>query len=84
LVHWESQSTTTLGSPTGQRYVNGTSTVLLFVREHQKDEFGTAPYLFLGPVTYESHYGERPIALTWRLEHPMPTDFFTSASVAAG
>jgi superfamily II DNA or RNA helicase len=84
LFHWESQSTTTLGSPTGQRYVNGTSTVLLFVREHQKDEFGTAPYLFLGPVTYESHYGERPIALTWRLEHPMPTDFFTSASVAAG
>ena len=84
LFHWESQSTTTLTSRTGQRYLNGTSTVLLFVREEQKDEFGTAPYLFLGPATYQSHQGEKPIALTWQLEYPMPTSFFSSASVAAG
>ena len=60
------------------------STVMLFVREEQKDEFGTAPYLFLGPAHYVSHTGEKPIAITWELDHPMPTDFFTSASVAAG
>jgi hypothetical protein len=84
LFHWESQSTTSIASKTGQRYVNGTSHVLLFVREEQKDEFGTAPYLFLGPAHYVDHKGERPIALTWRLDHAMPTDFFTSASVAAG
>ena len=42
-------------SPTGQRYLNGTSTVLLFVRHEQKDEFGTSPYLFLGPAHYVSH-----------------------------
>jgi hypothetical protein len=84
LFHWESQSTTSTASVTGQRYLSGSSTVLLFVREEQKDEFGTAPYLFLGPVHYVSHTGERPIAITWELDHPMPTDFFTSASVAAG
>jgi hypothetical protein len=84
LFHWESQSTTSVASPTGQRYVSGSSSVLLFVREEQKDEFGTSPYLFLGPLTYVSHQGERPIALTWRLKHTMPTDFFTSATVAAG
>ena len=84
LFHWESQSTTTLASPTGQRYVKGTSTVLLFVREQAKDDFGTAPYLFLGPATYVEHSGERPIAITWRLESPMPADFFQIASVAAG
>ena len=83
LFHWESQSTTAVHSPTGQRYITGTSTVLLFVREQQKDEFGTAPYLFLGPATYVSHQGERPIAITWQLDHEMPTDFFTSATVAA-
>lgn len=83
LFHWESQSTTSIASPTGQRYLNGTSTVLLFVREEWQDEFGTAPYLFLGPATYVQHSGERPIAITWRLEHAMPTDFFSSASVAA-
>jgi superfamily II DNA or RNA helicase/HKD family nuclease len=84
LFHWESQSTTSTASKTGQRYLNGTSTVLLFAREQAKDEFGTAPYLFLGPVTYVQHQGERPIAITWQLHHGMPTDFFTSASVAAG
>jgi hypothetical protein len=84
LFHWESQSTTSAASATGQRYLSGTSNVLLFVREEQKDDFGTSPYLFLGPVHLSSHEGERPIAITWRLEHPMPTDFFTSATVAAG
>ena len=82
--HWESQSTTSLKSPTGQRYVTGSSTVLLFVREDQHDDFGTRPYVFLGPAHYESYEGERPIAITWRLDHPMPADFFAAASVAAG
>ena len=50
LFHWESQSTTSVASPTGQRYLTGSSTVLLFVRHEQKDEFGTSPYLFLGPA----------------------------------
>ena len=83
LFHWESQSTTSVESPTGQRYLTGSSNVLLFVREKAKDEFGTSPYLFLGPATYVSHDGERPIAITWHLKHAMPTDFFNAASVAA-
>ncbi|WP_395690358.1 DUF3427 domain-containing protein [Nocardioides sp.] len=84
LFHWESQSRTAVTSPTGQRYLNGTSTVLLFVRETSVDEYGTgAPYLFLGPVTYVKHEGERPIAITWKLEAPMPIDFFTAAKVVA-
>ncbi|WP_300400076.1 DEAD/DEAH box helicase [Nocardioides sp.] len=84
LFHWESQSTTSLASPTGQRYVNGTSTVLLFVRHEQRDEYGTSSYLFLGQALYQSHVGERPLAITWRLEHAMPSEFFASASIAAG
>lgn len=84
LVHWESQNTTTVASPTGQRYLNGTSTVLLFARLQQKGEFDTAPYTFLGPASYVDHVGERPIAITWRLHHAMPTDFYVAASVAAG
>jgi hypothetical protein len=39
--------------------------------------------LFLGPASYESHTGDRPIAITWRLRHAMPTDFFTVASAIA-
>jgi hypothetical protein len=74
---------TSIESKTGQRYLNGSSTVLFFVREHKQDEFGTAPYLFLGPARYVSHVGERPIAITWQLQNEMPGDFFASASVSA-
>ncbi len=54
--------------------------MLLFVRHEQKDDFGTSPYLFLGPATYVSHTGDRPIAITWKLRTPMPTDFFNLTS----
>jgi superfamily II DNA or RNA helicase len=83
LFHWESQSTTSVNSPTGRRYLDGTSTVLLFVRHEQKDDFGTSPYLFLGPATYLTHSGDRPIAFTWKLRTAMPNDFFNLTSAVA-
>jgi hypothetical protein len=83
LFHWESQSTTSVDSPTGRRYVSGASTVLIFARYQQKDEFGTSPYLFLGPAHYVTHSGDRPIAITWRLDQAIPTDFFALASAVA-
>ncbi|HEX5560767.1 MAG TPA: DUF3427 domain-containing protein [Nocardioidaceae bacterium] len=83
LFHWESQSTTSVASPAGQRYLNGSSTVLIFCRIEHKGEYDTAPYLLLGPATYVSHVGERPIAITWELQHAMPSTFFESATLAA-
>jgi superfamily II DNA or RNA helicase/HKD family nuclease len=82
LFHWESQNATSLTSPTGHRYLQGTSTVLLFCRIEHKGEYDTAPYVFLGPAWYVSHIGERPIAITWRLRHAMPTEFFARATLA--
>jgi len=84
LFHWESQSTTSVASTTGQRYLNGSSTKLLFVRQKKSSEFGTSPYLFLGPADYLQHTSDRPIAITWRLSYPVPNDFFRDATVAAG
>jgi len=43
-----------------------------------------APYTFLGPATYVTHQGERPISITWRLRHPMPAELFEEMKVAAG
>jgi len=83
LFHWESQSTTSVASATGKRYLAGKASVLLFTRQHRVDELGTTPYLFLGPATYVSHTGDRPIAITWKLEQAMPTDVFIAASVVA-
>ncbi|MGW1345282.1 DUF3427 domain-containing protein [Kribbella sp. NPDC002412] len=86
LFHWESQSNTSVDSPTGQRYLNHReqdTNILIFARQHKLTDLGTSPYLFLGPATYTTHTGSRPIAITWQLTHPMPTEVFQAASVVA-
>ena len=86
--HWQSENTATPGRGTGKRYVEHRAlgvTPLLFVREARKDARGaTAPYLFLGPADLESHHGERPMNIVWKLKVPMPADAFQVATVAAG
>jgi superfamily II DNA or RNA helicase len=88
LFHWESQSTIRPGSPTGQRYIHHArrgSHVMLLVRPSNKDAWGrTQPFTLLGPATYVSHTGERPMAIVWRLHRAMPMDVFKAARVAAG
>ena len=81
LIHWESQSGTSAASPTGQRYQRHVAmgrSILLFAR-HQKDD---RAFWFLGPATYVSHEGERPMAITWRLQTPLPGDLFASFAAA--
>jgi superfamily II DNA or RNA helicase/HKD family nuclease len=85
LFHWESQSTTSSASPTGQRYIHHRtrgSHILLFVREAKTHALGAAPYVFLGPADYVSHEGERPMAITWRLRRSMPTEVFMASRAA--
>jgi superfamily II DNA or RNA helicase len=75
LFHWQSQSTTSAESPTGQRYINHgqrSSSVLLFVREDKRRNGLALPYSFLGPVDYISHEGSRPMSIVWRLRHRLP------------
>ena len=85
--HWESQSTTTQRSPTGQRYIHHRErggNILLFVRQRRMEGYRTAPYVLLSPVDYVAHKEERPIKFTWQMRRPMPADFFRQAKVAAG
>jgi hypothetical protein len=76
LFHWQSPSTISPESTTGQRYLHHRKlgyTPLLFVREQRYLPSGrTAPYAFLGPGDLVSHEGSRPISIIWRLRHPMP------------
>lgn len=88
LFQWESQSTTTERSRTGQRYLHheemGTS-VHLFVRETKDNSLGiAAPYLYAGPAHYASHRSERPIEIIWQLEQELPADVFHAARAVAG
>ncbi len=83
LFHWQSQSTTSDVSPTGQRYINHKkrgSHVLLFAREYAKNKFGiTDTFTFLGLVDYVSHEGSKPMSILWRLREPMPAKFVPAA-----
>lgn len=76
LFHWQSQSTTTPESPTGQRYIRHAEMgyqPLLFVREAGKLANGlTAPLQYLGPVDYVRHQGSKPMSIVWKLHHSLP------------
>lgn len=79
LFHWQSQSTTSEDSPTGRRYVEHKKrnhTILHFGREDKINNGLSCPFFFLGPATYLSHVGSRPMSITWQLECPLPARLF--------
>ena len=50
----------------------------IFARLHADDR----AFWFLGPATYVSHEGERPMAIKWRLQHPLPGDLYAQFAAA--
>lgn len=85
LFHWESQSTTGVNTPTGQRYISRADghKVLLFVREYNKLYNNAAPYVFLGNARYLSHEGDRPIEIIWKMDKPIPEKILTESNLRA-
>ena len=87
LFHWQSQSTTSDTSPTGQRYIHHAemgSKVLLFVREYESDIVGAAPFTFLGLAEYKSHEGSKPMSIVWQLRAPIPAKFIKRTNKLIG
>ncbi len=84
-LHWESQAATTQASATGQNYLNFRDrgyTVLFFARMEKRIDGETASFVFLGPSSnLISAEGNRPIAIVWELEHPVPAELFEVARV---
>ena len=77
FFHWQSQSTTSENSTTGQRYIHHrekNTLFLLFVRENKTDRVsgGASAYTFLGKANYVQHEGSRPMSILWKLERPLP------------
>ncbi|MFC5943331.1 DUF3427 domain-containing protein [Micromonospora harpali] len=88
LFQWESQSTTSAASATGQRYVHHASrgsTVHLFLRETRVPDrdLGAPAYLYAGPMAYRRHTGDRPMRIVWELAHPLPADLYAAARAIA-
>ena len=81
LIHWESQSVTRADSETGcatSSTPSSASSVMLFARLRSDDR----AFWFLGPADYVSHESELPMAVTWRLRHPLPGDLFAAFAAA--
>jgi hypothetical protein len=81
LIHWETQSATRADSLTGLRYRNHERdgrAVLLFTRLRADDR----AFWFLGPAFYRGHVGEKPMAITWELQHPLPGDLYAAFAAA--
>jgi hypothetical protein len=88
IFQWESQSTTSESSPTAQRYINHVktgSTFHLFVRDHrtEKENSVTMAYRYLGPATYISHTGSRPLKINWNLQYAIPAELFVKLRTIA-
>ena len=78
LFHWQSQSTTTPQSTTGQRYINHRemgSNVMIFVREFKNSKLGAAPYTFLGLADFVKSEGSKPMNVVWKLRKPIPAKY---------
>jgi hypothetical protein len=83
--HWESQRST--GANSGQRRnielaSSGRVNMWLFIRDEPKDDYGTAPFAFMGRFTPTSIEGANPVRVTGRLDHAMPGFWFELASRA--
>lgn len=84
--HWQSQSTTTPESKTGQRYIhqrdNGTI-VLLFVRSAKQDAYKSSmAYTFLGPAHLMRWEGSQPMTIIYHLDNPIPAKYITKTDSA--
>jgi superfamily II DNA or RNA helicase len=79
LLHWESQSTTSQQSVTGQNLIQCSErgyTILIFARDQKRRNGCTVPFAFLGDAELVSFDGERPIKVIWRLKNSMPVEMF--------
>ncbi|WP_221390353.1 DUF3427 domain-containing protein [Dyadobacter sp. NIV53] len=76
LFHWQSQNEARPEMGKGLSYIRQRETdksILLCVRERNKDEFGnTIAFVFLGLANYQDHYGSKPMSIHWELQEPIP------------
>jgi superfamily II DNA or RNA helicase/HKD family nuclease len=80
--HWQTQNSAGADTPCGRRYLESPGNgwrFQLFVRSRKGE-----PYRACGRVQRESHEGDRPMSIVWRLETPLPAALFREFSVLRG
>lgn len=80
--HWETQNSVGANSDTAHRYADHAArgwSIHLFVQSKKG-----APFAYLGPVHHARSEGSRPVAIVWRLEHPLSAALFQQYATLAG
>jgi hypothetical protein len=82
-LHWQTPSNQAIDHSRTLDYLNFQErnyTVLFFARVEEREDGETAPSIFLGPAKeILSAEGDRPVSITWELEHDMPAELFEKA-----
>ncbi|MYJ56108.1 MAG: DUF3427 domain-containing protein [Rhodothermaceae bacterium] len=85
--HWQSQNRTRSDTEKGRRHTEHETlgiTPLIFARSAKKTDYRlTMPYQFLGPASYQSHEGEQPMSIIWKMKYPIPADIVRNMRLAA-
>jgi superfamily II DNA or RNA helicase/SOS-response transcriptional repressor LexA len=83
--HWQSQNNTKPENKRGRGIVNQVAEgheIHLFVR---KSKLGpdkkAAPFIYCGNVVYQSHEGQNPMSVIWKLDNPLSNELFEEFSV---
>ena len=84
LFHWQSQNQAGPETNKGLSYIyhsENSKNILLFVREKNKDEFGsTMGYVFVGYGQLKDYYGSKPMSINWHLKEPLPNYLWKDAA----
>lgn len=81
LFHWESQGRTRADDQAGRLYQDHQAlgySIHLFARLRQDDR----AFWYLGTAKYVSHESERPMKITWALDHSIPGDLYVRFAAA--
>ena len=81
-IHWETQSRTRADDSIGRRYQDHQAlgwSIHMFARLRQDER----AFWYLGTARYVHHESERPMKVTWKLEHPLPGDLHARFAAAS-
>jgi len=70
FIRWSSQNSTSKSNKRGQQIINHVAErrkIHLFVRKHKLHNKKAANFTYLGTVTYDSHYGDKPMKVKFAL-----------------
>ncbi|MCM2370618.1 DUF3427 domain-containing protein [Rhodopirellula sp. ICT_H3.1] len=83
---WQSQNRTKQDSKHGRIIKNAKAEgfeIHLFIRKLKVLDGKAAPFVYCGPVDFESWEGEKPISITWSLREPVPEELRSILDVPA-